>query len=182
MKLSNVKIDKIQALLKEKKLDAVLISSQSNFSWLSDGGRGHVSIASEASEASFFVTSDEIYLIANNIEAQRLQDEELGDFDCRIKEYPWYDNSQKDKILQQLCSGKRIGAEVPMDGAVDIAEDLTELRYVLTDLEVERYRQLGQQCGEAIGKVCKTLKPGMSEFGCCTLNVRKNRITSFVCI
>ena len=164
MKASDVKFTKVRALLKEKNLDAALISSQSNFSWLSDGGRGHVALASEASVASFFVTLDEIYLVTNNIEAQRLRYEELGNLDCQIREYPWYDDSQRDEIIQQLCSGKRVGAEVPMDGAVNIAGELAELRYVLTDLEVTRYRQLGQQCGEAIGRICKVVTPGMSEF------------------
>jgi len=161
---SNAKAARIRTLLKEKNLDAALISTQANFSWLSDGGRGHVSIASEASVASFFVTPDEVYLIADNIEAQRLQDEEPGGFECLTKEYMWYDSDEKAEILQELCSGKKVGGDVPMDGMVNIAADIDELRYELTDLEVERYRQLGQQCGEAIGKVCKSMKPGLSEF------------------
>ena len=79
---SNVKVAKVRELLKEKNLDAALISNQDNFSWLSDGGRGHVSIASEASVASLFVTPEEVYLIADNIESHSLQDEEPGDFEC----------------------------------------------------------------------------------------------------
>ena len=161
---SDLKTGKIRALLEEKKLDAALISSQAGFSWLSDGGRGHVAISTEASVASFFVTMDEVHLITNNIEAQRLQDEELADLDCQIDEYPWYDESQHDEIIQRLCSGRQVGADISMDGLVDISGELAELRYILTDGEVERYRQLGKQCGEAIGKVCKIIKPGMSEF------------------
>ena len=160
----NAKVAKVRGLLEEKELDAAFISTQSNFSWLSDGGRGHIALASEASAGTFFVTMDEVYLITENIEAQRLQDEELGGLDCQVKEHPWYDDSQRDEIIRHLCSGKEVGADVPMDGTVNIAADVAELRYVLSDLEVERYRQLGNQCGEAIGKVCKAVKPGMSGF------------------
>ncbi len=158
------KVTKLRGLLREKNLDAAFISTQSNFSWLSDGGRGHVALASEASVGSFFVTMDEVYLITNNIEAQRLQDEEIGDLEYQVKEHPWHDDAKKSEIVQQLCSGKKIGTDTPMDGAIDIAGDVAELCYILSDLEVERYQQLGQQCGEAIGKVCKVMKPGMSEF------------------
>lgn len=164
MGVLNTKAAKVRRLLREKNLDAALISTQANFSWLSDGGRGHVALASEASVGSFFVTMDEVYLITSNIEAQRLQDEEIGDLEYRVKEHPWYDNAKRGEIARKLCSGKKVGADMPMDGAANIAGDIAELRYMLSDLEVERYQQLGQQCGEAIGKVCKAIKPGMSEF------------------
>ncbi len=98
----NNKIDKIRSLLNDKCLDAVIISSQSNFAWLSDGGRGHVAISTEASVASFFVTQDEIFLITNNIEAQRLQNEEIGGFDYKVKQYPWYDNEKAEYNNQRV--------------------------------------------------------------------------------
>jgi Xaa-Pro aminopeptidase len=144
-------------------LQGIFLSNQSNFSWLSDGGRGHVALASEASAASFFVTMDEVCLIVDNIEAQRLQDEELG-IKCQIKEHPWYDDNQKAKIISELFEGKRVGADTPMKSTIDIASKIAELRYILTDDEVKRYRHLGQQCGEAIGKICKEMEAGLSEF------------------
>jgi Xaa-Pro aminopeptidase len=161
---SNTKVSKIRQLLKDKKLDAIFLSAQSSFAWLSDGGRGHVAMASESSVGSFFITQKEVYLITNNIEAQRLKEEELPNLDYQVKEHFWYDNNQKDNIISELCSDKRIGSDTPMDGAVDVAQDVAELRYILTDAEVLHYKELGKDCGEAIGKVCKSMKPGLSEF------------------
>ncbi|MDQ1317172.1 MAG: family metallopeptidase, partial [Candidatus Poribacteria bacterium] len=43
------KLSKIRELMKQKQLDAIVISSQGNFSWFSDGGRGHVAMATESS-------------------------------------------------------------------------------------------------------------------------------------
>jgi len=154
----------VRDLLREKNLDAVLISSQANFSWLSDGGRGNVAIPTVASEGTLFVTMDKVYLIASNIEAQRLLDEEPGDLDCEVKKHMWYDKSEKDGIIRELCSGKKVGADLPTEGAVDIADDVNTLRYILTPQEVDRYRVLGEECGEAIGKISKSIKRGMSEF------------------
>ena len=164
LNMSETKVAQIRSLLKAKNLDVALIASQSNFSWFSDGGRGHVALASENSVASFLITMDAVYLIADNIEAHRLRDEELGGLDCQIRVHPWYDDNEKDKIVMELCSGKRIGSDVAMDGAEDLADEIAQLRFRLTAEEVERYSSLGKQCGEAIGKVCKEIKPGMSEF------------------
>ncbi len=53
---------------------------------------------------------------------------------------------------------------MPMEGTINVSEDISELRYILTEQEVKRYRELGKGCGEAIGTVCKAMKPGLSEF------------------
>lgn len=161
---SNAKLLKIQELMKSKQLDAIMLSSQSSFSWFSDGGRGHVAMASESSVGFFFITSDDVYLITNNIEAQRLKDEELPNLDCKIKEHFWFDNDQKSKIINELCSGKKVGSDTPMDDTINMSQEVAELRYILTDTEVANYKELGKDCGEAIGKVCKSMKPGLSEF------------------
>jgi len=158
------KLSQLHELMKQKQLDAVLISNQGNFSWFSDGGRGHVAMAAESSVGSFLITSSKVYLITNNIEAQRLKEEELPCLDYELKEHPWYDNSKKDQIMRELCEGKRIGSDTPVDGTTNIASDIAKLRYTLTDQEVEHYRELGKHCGEAIGKVCKAMKPGLTEF------------------
>ncbi|MBM3212263.1 M24 family metallopeptidase, partial [Candidatus Poribacteria bacterium] len=160
----NEKIERVRSFLKENKFDGMLISRQSNFSWLSNGGRGHVAISSESSVASFFVTLDDIYLISNNIESKRLQEEELKDLDCHIKEHFWYDNEHRDRIIQHLFSGKQVCSDLPVDGATNVAGKIAELRYILTQHEVENYKELGKHCGEAICKVCKSVKSGMSEF------------------
>ena len=157
------KVNRVRNFLKDNNFDGMLITRQANFSWLSSG-RGHVSMASEASVASLFVTMDEIYLITNNIEAGRIQDEEIDGINCTLKKHFWYDNSEREKIIHELCSGKRVCADTFMDNAANVANKIAELRYILTGKEVELYKQLGKHCGEAIGKVCKGLKPGMSEF------------------
>jgi len=162
--MSNIKHAKINDLMEKKGLDAVLISMQGNFSWFSDGGRGHVAMATESSVASFFITRDEVFLITNNIEAQRLKEEELPNLDCVIKEHFWHDRGQRDKIINELCKGKNVGSDTDIKGMINIAQDIAELRYVLTDVEVSHYKELGKDCGEAIGKVCKSMKPGLSEF------------------
>lgn len=159
------KVQKIRSLIKDKGLDGVLISSQPNFSWLTNGGRGHVALSTVLSEASIFITQDEIFIITNNIEAQRLKDEEIdAELQFKLLEYHWFDSKEREGFITDLTEGKNIGADVPMTGMVDLSSEIAELRYVLTEVEISRYRDLGRDCGEAIGKICKAMKPGLSEY------------------
>lgn len=181
--MDHKKIDKVRSLLHEKDLDGILISNQSNFSWLSDGGRGHVAISTEASVGSFFITNNEIFIITNNIEAQRLQDEEIRSIDYKVKQYPWHDDSKRKAIFQELFSNKKIGSDSPIEGTIDISAYIAEHRYILTDQEVQRFYELGKDCGEAIGKVCKAMKPGLSEFeiaGMMSAELYKRGVTPIV--
>jgi len=162
--MANTKLAKLRNLMKEKGLDAIMLSSQASYSWLSDGGRGHVAMASESSVGSLFVTPDDVTLITTNIEVGRLMEEEMPNLDCKVKEHFWYDNAEKDKIVSELCKGKKVGSDTHIDGAVSVASAVAEMRYILTDTEVAHYKELGKECGEAIGKVCKAMKPGLSEF------------------
>lgn len=177
------KIDKIRSLLRDKGLDAILITNQSNFSWLSDGGRGHVAISSESSVASFFITEDEIFLITNNIEAQRLQDEEIKGIDYKVKQYPWHNDGKRKAIFQELFKNRKVGSDSAMEDTINISDDIAELRYILTDDELKRFRELGKHCGEAIGEVCKNIKPGLSEFdiaGAMSAELYKRGVTPIV--
>lgn len=159
------KVQKVRSLAKGKGLDGVLISSQPNFSWLTNGGRGHVALSTVLSEALIFVTQDEIFIITNNIEAQRLKDEEIDvNLKFKLLEYPWFDSKKKENFIADLTAGKNIGADVPMTGMLDLSSEIAELRYILTETEVSRYRELGKDCGEAIGKICKMMRPGISEY------------------
>ena len=42
--------------------------------------------------------------------------------------------------------------------------EFAKLRYSLTPEEIQRYKDLGQICGISIAQVCKSIKPGYSEY------------------
>ena len=67
---------RVREFLRTKKLKALLLKRQANFSWMTCGGLNLVGIATEVGATSLLITKDEKFLISNNIEAPRMVEEE----------------------------------------------------------------------------------------------------------
>ncbi len=153
---------RIRKFLEENESGALLLSRQNNFAWLTGGGDNHVVIASETGAASLLITRDKKYLIANNIESPRLEEEELSGQGFEVRDYPWYKEG-KSRVLKELTSGMKVASDDGFPGTRMVSDEIAELRYSLTKEEVERYRWVGKKTSEALGKVCRRIKKGDRE-------------------
>ncbi|MGE4276522.1 MAG: aminopeptidase P family N-terminal domain-containing protein, partial [Lawsonibacter sp.] len=61
----------LQKILSQKKAGSFVLTRQENFSWLT-GGRGFVGMAAVTACAVLVVTPRQVFLVTENIEAQRL--------------------------------------------------------------------------------------------------------------
>jgi Xaa-Pro aminopeptidase len=156
------KLAKIQVLLSERALDALLIQNVTNFAWITGGASSYVNTADNLGTASLLITPSRRYLITNNIEAPRLRQEEA--LDCQGWEFkisPWYEAVD---TTAQLAHGLRLGADCHYPGAQDLSADLIRLRTDLLPEEQDRFRELCQGCAQAMQATVASLKPGMTEF------------------
>ncbi len=153
---------RVRSFLEENEIDALLLSKQNNFSWLTAGGDNHVVIASGMGVASLLITGDRKYLIADNIESSRLEEEEVTGLGFEVKDYPWYGEG-KNRILKELTSGMKVASDDGFPGTETVDAKVAELRYSLTKEEVERYRRVGAGTAASLGKVCRRIKRGDSE-------------------
>lgn len=152
------KLSILRGILSAKGADALLISNQNHFSWLT-GGRGFIGIASAAACATLAVTMDRVYLLSENIEAQRLFKEQLGQNpQIDVLEYPWYCPNERQKILDELFGDKKVLTEN------DIAQELFSARTVLTASDIARYRDICQTTAKELEAACRSLKAGMTEY------------------
>lgn len=159
---AQLKLQQVRQLLAARQLDAVLITRLSNFAWLTDGGTCYVNTASDFGVASLLVTHQAVYLLTNTIEAPRLQAEEpLADLAPDFKVAPWY---QANPALGELTANKRLGADAPMAGAVDLGSEFVNLRARLTPAEQQRFAELGQLCAAGMDAAIRQVRPGMTEF------------------
>ena len=151
----------IHALLEGHGLEALLLRRVSSFAWATGGAASYVNTAASEGVASLLITPSGRHLIADNIEAPRLEKEE------RLKEqgwefyiHPWH---QAPDAIQELARGLKVGADVPFPGATDLSGPLARLRADLTPEEGERFRALGRLCAEAMDNAIRAVHPGMSE-------------------
>lgn len=158
----NQKQNRIQDLLEERKLDALLLQRVSSFAWATCGAASYVNTATTKGEAALLITPSGRYLITNNIEATRLdQGEKLVAQGWEFRVSPWHEAQD---TVAELTQGLRLGADGPYPGATDLADDLARLRANLTPEEGERFRALGCLCAEAMDRAGRVVRPGQTEY------------------
>ncbi|MGE4277791.1 MAG: M24 family metallopeptidase, partial [Lawsonibacter sp.] len=128
------------------------------FSWLT-GGRGFVGMAAVTACAVLVVTPRQVFLVTENIEAQRLWYEQLDENPLvKVQPYPWLSPGRREEILRELCG------EAPVLTEENAAEELQRVRTVMTPWEITRYRELGRLTAQGLEEVCRTLRPGITEY------------------
>jgi Xaa-Pro aminopeptidase len=165
-----VKIERVLAMLHKENLGGVLLNSQHNFSWLTAGAANGVDLSNQAGVASLLVRNDgKCFLLANRIEMPRMLAEEISAEDFEPVEFAWEDEQAQpsfpaDRALALLKDGAALGTDLPLSANFRMVEGaLARRRYQLTEAEIERFRLLGRDAGDAIGNLAKTLKPGQTE-------------------
>jgi antitoxin VapB len=156
------KQERIRAFMAERQLDALILQRVSSFAWATCGAASYVNTATTTGEATLFITPSGRHLVANNIEATRLEQEEgLVQQGWQFHVGPWYEAPALD---DQLADGPRLGADGPVPGALDLSNDLARLRANLTPVEGQRFRTLGRLCAEAIDSAARAVRPGQTEY------------------
>lgn len=158
----STKLERIVRLLAEHDLDALLLQGVANFAWATCGGSAYVNTADTRSMATLLFSPEGRFLITNNIEAQRLKDEEVvADQGWEFVTTPW---EAPDDPLRRLTKNYRLGADGFYSSARDLSAELTRLRMNLLPAEQERFREVCRGCATAMDQAIRQVEPGMSEF------------------
>ncbi len=157
------KTARIRKLMAERGLRGIYLKKSSNFSWVTGGGYNIVGLGTEMGIAGVLVTADRKYVVCQNIEAPRMEEEEmLGAPDYEVKPYPWYEDGEADLVAK--LAGGPVGADHGLPGASDISSAINPLRWSLTPWEVERYREQGRLTALAAEETAETIRPGDTEY------------------
>src|SRR4030095_16708448 len=162
------KTERLRRVIRDEDLGGILLNSQHNFAWLTGGRSNGIDFSRDNGACYLLVTkAGKRYLIANNIEMPRLLAEEISADDFEAVEVSWQSEKQGDTILKtanSLLSGGRLATDSTLFAETSSVEPLiAACRYELTLPEIERYRSLGRDAGEALGKTISKITPGMSE-------------------
>lgn len=156
---------RIDGFLDARNLDGLLLWSRANFSWLTGGKDSHLMIASPVGAAGMFVGRDRVVCIANEIEASRVRNEELGVSGIEVVSFPWFDPEAGRSAARELFNPERVACDSDelQLGLRTLPADIAVLRRPLVPDEIPRFREGARRASSAIEAVCQKIVPGMSE-------------------
>jgi Xaa-Pro dipeptidase len=154
---------RVERLLDENQLSAILLRRGENIAWATCGRvEARVLIPSETWVTSVLLTRDgRKYYFAPKNEGPRLAAEEFAGLDYEPVLYPWYENDCVG-AAQKIAGGAEIGSDISEPGLVPV--HLGALRASLTEAEIVRYRWLGRKTADATAEVSQELQPGITEY------------------
>ncbi|MGH7178393.1 MAG: M24 family metallopeptidase, partial [Tepidisphaeraceae bacterium] len=155
---------RLAEFLERHALDGVLLQERANFAWITCGGDNHVANNTPLGVAAILVTRDGTRVcLTDAIEAPRMRDDELGDRGIDVVEFPWFDADAARKIVCQIIAGRRVAADIDRFelGLATLPPGFVQLRWTLTESEIDRYRDTGARASRAIEDACGAVKPGM---------------------
>jgi len=154
------KISRLRRFLAEKKKAGILINHQDNFAWLTGGGENRVVTASDSGASELLVTAQKVYLVANNIESDRVMREEISGLDVEPLVFPWDEEEKKEKFISRIAKPDQFLSD---NGSIGKTADLSTLHLPLTGPELVRYRNLGKKVGESFIAAAKEIKVNDTE-------------------
>lgn len=165
------KVERLARLATARGLGGILLNTQPNFAWLTGGRSNRIDGSRENGSGNLFVSArGQRFVVANNIEMPRLQDEALAGLDFTPCEYLW--TKEQGDAGTAIATAKRaigvdcstpIGCDTALTGGTPIDADIAATRALLTDAEASRYRTLGRDLGRVVGDVCRGLVPDLEE-------------------
>ncbi|MFC4407746.1 M24 family metallopeptidase [Haloarchaeobius iranensis] len=144
----DAKLARLDDLLAERGLASVWFARPTSFVWLT-GGDNAVDRAADVGVAAVGYDGTGLRVVTNDIEADRLADEELDG--VPVEAYPWHASDLASAVAERASTPGAADFDVP--GFADV--EATGLRQPVTDDDVERYRELGDDVAAAVETICR---------------------------
>ncbi|OIQ08019.1 hypothetical protein MTCOM_03430 [Moorella thermoacetica] len=153
---------RLRDLAARKGLEGICLSRAINFAWFTAGGNNRVATATETGVAALVILGDKKYLVAPKNEIDRFMVEQVPDLGFEPWTYEWY--TSREEAITALVGEQRIGTDIPLGNWQVLGAELNQLRYSLTEEEIERAREVGQICSRELAATCVAIYPGMTDW------------------
>jgi Xaa-Pro aminopeptidase len=113
------------------------------------------------------VTATDAWILTDEIEAQRLQDEQLSNASktsYKLYVNPWAESSKREAFVWEAAGGGTVLSDHPTELEAGLPQSLINHRRVLLPTELERYRQIGRLASEAMTDVLLQAQPTWTEY------------------
>jgi Xaa-Pro aminopeptidase len=164
----DLKAETVAAIARAEALDGILVSTQHNFAWLSGGRHNRVDGSRETGVAHLLIAADgRRFLLANNIEAQRMSSEVLDGLGFEVIEFGWAEERCDPALLPRTAvkalKGASLGTDTGGGGSRMVEPLLVRARSRLSAAEIARYRALGRDASRVVGDVARRVPPRRQE-------------------
>jgi Xaa-Pro aminopeptidase len=151
---------RIAKLLQDVGCEGLLVLNPDNFAWLTAGASAR-GVLDPAALPALYYSSDQRWLVASNVDAQRLFDEELDGLGFQLKQWPWHED--REQLLADLCHGRAVACDLSRSGLKPVGERLRRLRRILTPYEQACFRAVGAIVTHALEATCRNLAANETE-------------------
>jgi Xaa-Pro aminopeptidase len=160
----SAKLELIRQTLTENGVQAIRLRGTDWFTWATAGASHTVLLTSETGVAEVLVTAQDAWILTDEIEAQRLKDEELpANFQVYIN--PWAEADKRETFVREVTNGGKVLSDKPVLGIEQLLPaSLQHRKRVLMPSELERYRQIGRKASEAMTAVLTAAEPTWTEY------------------
>lgn len=161
VELFQVRIALVQAFLRERGLDGVLLTRPDNFAMATGGKRNYIWTHTDLGSNALFVDKEgQAFFIGNNIEEGRERDEELGPLGVSYHAFLWFEGASAKCVKQHFA-----GNFASDDGSIgeNVHAAMAPLRALLTETELEKYRRLGTLAAESMEATLASIQAGDAE-------------------
>ncbi len=151
---------RIGKLLEEIGCEGLLILDPENFGWLTSGAAAR-GVVDPAEHPALYFSADQRWLVASNVDSQRMFDEELDGLGFQLKQWPWH--GDREQLLADLCHGRNVAGDVARSGLKPVGEQLRRLRRFLSPYEQACFRAVGTIVSHALEATCRNLSQNETE-------------------
>ena len=156
------KLKLIREALTETEATGIRLKKTDWFAWATAGAANTVLLTAETGVAEVLVTEQDAWVLTDEIEAQRLKDEELSaNFQLYVN--PWADAAARESFVRDVTNGGKVLSDI-CDEAEGLPASLQQHKRVIMSSELERYREVGRKASEAMTEVLKAAKPTWTEY------------------
>lgn len=154
-------LEKLRSWLSGTDYDGVILARRDNFKWITKENANAVCTNTEAGVAYLVIRKDgQIDLVADSSDCPRMEKEQntLG---ARAILVPWYEGM--DAFFAAYCEDGKYASDTGIAGTVNVQTELINVRMQLSGYELERYREIGQECAKIVEQTAMDAKPGQTE-------------------
>lgn len=158
------KLELIRQALTEAEAQGLRLRGTDWFAWATAGASNTVLLTAETGVAEVLVTAEDAWVLTDEIEAQRLKDEEVpADFKLHVN--PWADAAAREDFVKEATNGGKVLSDRPIPHVEKrLTPSLQEHKRVMVSSELERYREVGRKASEAMTEVLSAAKPTWTEY------------------